>query len=464
MWEFLTRQLLRKAADKIGGRFFNDEANGPEAYADRIKRDFHLDDYADAWALYNSDRAYWERYYSALPIGPDWHQEFIRDSTAAAGVPSRNNVFEYGFPESTSAQPSIREAVPPPKPTPAFQPDATYAPDGNFYGNFSSTEAFGDRYGKWGSVPIGVAQPPAPDRPGSFDNRFGNWGSVPASASGDSGSPVLRALEKYRRSAAPDGPAPISAQGALPATPASQPYTAGTGGVLGKFFLDSPITPAEAASPLAQGAPLLRPYFPGATFGDRSGNTPGAPSPDTYPQLRRVSSAFPGMTPPGPVQLVPPSQPGRPLGIFTGKPMPSWTTPPPLGGLLNNSSASGNGDLVDFLAGLASRNQTPPEPLQQTADSIPERRLGRRTYSVSPASVFDTGAPEVPFVSSGDANYPGGLLGMFAALAGSDPKQPAPPDDEQEQANLQALEAKLSSSGNINDAWALYNARKAVRP
>jgi hypothetical protein len=56
-------------------------------------------------------------------------------------------------------------------------------------------------------------------------------------------------------------------------------------------------------------------------------------------------------------------------------------------------------------------------------------------------------------VSSGDTNYTGGLLGMFAALAGSDPNQPAPPDDEQEQANLQALEDRLTSTGNINDAW-----------
>jgi hypothetical protein len=115
--------------------------------------------------------------------------------------------------------------------------------------------AFENRFGKWGSVPTGDAQSSAPDRPGSFDDRFGNWSSVPASASGDGGSPVLRALENYRRSAAPDGSAPTSAQGALPATPASQPYTAGAGGALGKFFLGTLNAPAEAASPLAQGAP-----------------------------------------------------------------------------------------------------------------------------------------------------------------------------------------------------------------
>ena len=103
MWELLAKQLLRQAGKEIGNSFFNDEANGPEAYADRIKRDFKLDDYADAWALYDSDRAYWEKYYRELP-DPDWKNVTVRDSAAAAGVPSRNNVFEYGFPSPGRSQ------------------------------------------------------------------------------------------------------------------------------------------------------------------------------------------------------------------------------------------------------------------------------------------------------------------------------------------------------------------------
>jgi hypothetical protein len=163
---------------------------------------------------------------------------------------------------------------------------------------------------------------------------------------------------------------------------------------------------------------------------------------------------------------VPPPQPGRPLGIFTGKPMPSWTTPPPLGGLFNNSNASGNNDWFSLLTGLASRNLPQPAPPLQTAGSIPERRLGRSILNQSPAPAYDPGAAAAPRAPPVDANYSGGLLGMYAALAGTDPQdqnQPAPPDDEQEQANMQALEARLSSSGNINDAWALYNARQASR-
>jgi hypothetical protein len=189
-------------------------------------------------------------------------------------------------------------------------------------------------------VPYGVQLDSSEAQPNSAPQRDPALPVDPMKYEGDTRSPVLRALEKYWRSAIPDGPAPTSAQGPLPATPASQPHTAGTGGVLGKFNWDSPIAPAEVAPTLAQGAPLLTPYFPGqaSAFGDRLGNAPGAPSPDT--PLRRVSSAFPGMTLPDPAQPVSP-QPGRALGIFTGKPMPSRTTPPPLGGLLNSQGWAG---------------------------------------------------------------------------------------------------------------------------
>jgi hypothetical protein len=112
VWNFLAREAAKRiggtiAANKIAG---TDAANEPEAYADRIKRDFHLHDYADAWALYDSDRTYWENYYYPRPNGSAWNTESVQDSAAAAGVPSRNNVFEYGFPEANSAQPSIGEA------------------------------------------------------------------------------------------------------------------------------------------------------------------------------------------------------------------------------------------------------------------------------------------------------------------------------------------------------------------
>jgi hypothetical protein len=297
---------------------------------------------------------------------------------------------------------------------------------------------FENRFGNWGSSPANIAPLIAPDRSQSFDPHFGSWGSVPADAPGDSGSPVLRALEKYRRSAAPDGPAPTSAQGIPAAIPASQAGVADAGRERGNFIWDSPITPAEAAAP--------------------SGPLSEAPSPDDYPRLRRVNSAFPGIARANPDQPEP--EPTPLARIFSGKPMSSSPFALPFGSLPDNSDGSGVGNLVDLLVGLLPRRPAQLEPPQQTADSIPERRLGRSTYSISPASVFDTGASAVPLAQYSNANYSGGLL---AAPAGSGPNQPAPPDDEQEQADLQALQAKLSSSGSINDAWALYKARLASR-
>jgi hypothetical protein len=202
-----------------------------------------------------------------------------------------------------------------------------------------------------------------------------NINSNPAGSSGNSPSPVIRAPQKDRRSAAPDDPASTSAQGAPPATSAFQPDIAGTGGVLGKFNWDSPIMSAAASPswPPPQGP--TGPNLPSeqTAFGDRSANVPGEPRPDVYPRLRRVSSAFPDIAPsdPGPSPERDP-----PLGIFSDKPMTSWLLPPSVFGLPGKSEAS---------------------------------------------------------------------------------------DDEQEQADLQELEANLSRSGNIKDAMALYNARKVSR-
>jgi hypothetical protein len=112
-----------------------------------------------------------------------------------------------------------------------------------------------------------------------------------------------------------------------------------------------------------------------------------------------TSSPEGGISPRNPNLPLPPPVPGRPLG-----------------GLLNNTDASGNNDWFNLMAGLVSQHPTPPGPSPQT--SVPERRLGRRIVNLSPASVFDTGAPGVPFVPSEAPDFSGGLLGRFAALAG----------------------------------------------
>jgi hypothetical protein len=116
--------------------------------------------------------------------------------------------------------------------------------------------SFNDRFEKWGSSPAGSAPLPAPHRLDSFNNRFGNWGSAPAGGFGDTRSPALRALENYKRSAAPEG----------------------------------------LVSTLAQGAPLATPNLPidESALGDRSENAPGATRPEINSRSYRVSSASSG--------------------------------------------------------------------------------------------------------------------------------------------------------------------------
>jgi Peptidase family M23 len=103
------------------------------------------------------------------------------------------------------------------------------------------------------------------------------------------------------------------------------------------------------------------------SFDSRFGNWASFPAvpPDEAPSANRhdsfvdrfgnwIASPEGGITPRDSILPAPPPQPGRPLGIFTGRPMPSWITPPPLGGLLNNSNAAGNNDGFNLLAGIVS--------------------------------------------------------------------------------------------------------------
>lgn len=103
--------------------------NLDEVYVERIKKDFRIPDYCDAWQLYNSDPACWARYYNAPSNVIDAQSEMVRDSAAAAGVPSRRNVFEYGYPE------------PDPRPRPAGGSPSDRAS--------RSPPSFASRFGNW---------------------------------------------------------------------------------------------------------------------------------------------------------------------------------------------------------------------------------------------------------------------------------------------------------------------------
>ena len=133
------------------------------------------------------------------------------------------------------------------------------------------------------------------------------------------------------------------------------------------------------------------------SFSDRFGNWTSSPEESIAPR--------------NPNSPAPPPEPGRPLGIVSGRPMPLWTTPLPLEQLLNKSGASSSGVRFNFLAGLAYRNPT------QSAPSA------------------------TPLAPSDDANFSGGLLGRLTAAARMDPQNPdqPPPDDDEARANIRTL-------------------------
>jgi hypothetical protein len=194
-------------------------------------------------------------------------------------------------------------------------------------------------------------------------------------------SPVLRELQKYKRSATPDGPTSASTRGAPLATPAHETDSAGTRTVpfLGKSNGNSLIMRTKAASPskpLLAGLAATNWPNEESAFGDRSENAFGGPRTDIYPwsQSRTVSSAFPGIIPRNPNQPAPWPEAAPPLGIFIGKPMSPWSLPPQV--WPDNSDAFANDDWFNFLAGMASRNPTQPSP--PPGSSKPTRYLGRR--------------------------------------------------------------------------------------
>ncbi|WP_422868355.1 hypothetical protein [Bradyrhizobium sp.] len=85
MWQLMLERLalglLEKAHEGtakefgkwIAGEILGTELNKDEAYADRIKREFRLRDYYQAWSLYDSDRAYWKRLYGDDPLNSPNH-------------------------------------------------------------------------------------------------------------------------------------------------------------------------------------------------------------------------------------------------------------------------------------------------------------------------------------------------------------------------------------------------------
>jgi hypothetical protein len=67
------KRTAKEFGKRIAGEILGTEVNKDEAYADRIKREFRLRDYYQAWSLYDSNRAYWRELYGDDPLNSPHH-------------------------------------------------------------------------------------------------------------------------------------------------------------------------------------------------------------------------------------------------------------------------------------------------------------------------------------------------------------------------------------------------------
>ena len=80
-----------------------------------------------------------------------------------------------------------------------------------------------------------------------------------------------------------------------------------------------------------------------------------------------------GVTPRNPNLPRPPSEPGRPLGTFSGEPMPLWTTQPPIWGSSNLSEAPGAGRWPTAPVGFGDNRKSQAPTIDTRATAIPSR-------------------------------------------------------------------------------------------
>jgi hypothetical protein len=361
--------------------------------------------------------AFWDRQGPADPIpSPPDHLQEYQKYLQSLGINTDNGFGSAPKASSARAMPFVQQHV-----------------------LFSDrSDSSGDRYGKWGSSPARISPLLPSDRPESFDNRFGNWGSAPAGDASNGNSAFLRALERYRRSAAPDGPASVAAAPSSTPPNASGPgfgsqlagglNTVGTGAVrmlsgIAKYVGDSLITPADGSAPALPvrrlvgrivddprtsafdtGAPAAPSPSNGFlspdradSFGDRFGNW--APSAASVPPDNRSQSSPPRQTGDGGI-----------LKYYNNSPA--------------QAPAAGPGDIFSppMPGPRQSRGSAPP----YTSEYL--QFLNQLNGNNSPAPVFDPANPPPLFAP---ANYPtafgnNSIERWIASLTGADPEDPTP--------------------------------------
>lgn len=158
MWQLFLEQLMRdlqrqtlRQGVKGAGLAFIGGLNKPEAYADRINREFNLRNYAKAWDIYDSNRAYWEKLYGHDPVTSPHHPA----SPPKSLLPRQPDASDHGDnfldPATTSAEvfgpfstgrqfaPGSATSSWPLYDTQPFVPPIGSTPRGTTEGNFAQT-------------------------------------------------------------------------------------------------------------------------------------------------------------------------------------------------------------------------------------------------------------------------------------------------------------------------------------
>ncbi|MGX1105944.1 hypothetical protein AB7M47_004327 [Bradyrhizobium elkanii] len=206
MWQLIleevARELERRAAQWAGRKVFRKtvdggEPNKPEAYADRINREFGLRDYFKAWNLYDSDRAYWEELFGNDPLNSPDHPASPPGSLLPRADAPRNPRYDYLNPapraagafgrfgtggqfsagSAISSQPlyETRSFVGPPDGSPQ-ESDSNGAPVRRLVRVPTAGESQARFDGGAPAVPF-VPRATKPGRPATFSERFGGFAS-----------------------------------------------------------------------------------------------------------------------------------------------------------------------------------------------------------------------------------------------------------------------------------------------
>jgi hypothetical protein len=306
---------------------------------------------------------------------PAHRAETVRDSAAHAGVPSRFNVFEFGFPASEATPDRSAGSLVAPEGSPFL--DSTPM-DPGAPGPFSTGGRFVPRSPS--SQPLYPTGPLVPasrgrmrDRRGSLDDRR----SVsPADDAERFRSPVLRELQSYRQLAAAGvAAAPSSAAPDLGIPRAPSGAGGGTGDGMGGVFkwIGNGLIPSADASPsklLPQGnnAPDLpgddgsfsngsevatssakdnRRYLTRRVVSQESAFDTGAPAVPFVPLSAGLAPDYPNSledrfgtwsSTSAATQPAQPQQASSRLGLFTGQPTPNRGVPLPIFEILNRST------------------------------------------------------------------------------------------------------------------------------